>query len=105
MSDDDTSQDAAGGKRVLILGGGVGGLSVAAALRPQLRDEDTVTVVDRTGSHVQGLSLLWILRGWRGAGARGSAGEDLVQALVALAHAALHAAGDEGVTALERVDQ
>ncbi|HEY8718000.1 FAD/NAD(P)-binding oxidoreductase [Pengzhenrongella sp.] len=68
MSDHDTTPKSSGGKRVLILGGGVGGLSVAAALRPQLTDQDTVTVVDRTGSHVQGLSLLWVLRGWRSAG-------------------------------------
>jgi sulfide:quinone oxidoreductase len=56
---------ASNGNRVVILGGGVGGLSTAAALRTLLPDLDSITVVDKDISHVQGLSLLWLLRGWR----------------------------------------
>jgi sulfide:quinone oxidoreductase len=52
-------------RHVVVLGGGFGGLTVARALRKYLRDRDKITVVDHDGSHVQGLSLLWILRGWR----------------------------------------
>jgi sulfide:quinone oxidoreductase len=52
-------------KHVLVLGGGVGGLTAASALRRHLSKPDKITVVDRDGMHVQGLSLLWLLRGWR----------------------------------------
>lgn len=55
-------------QHVVVLGGGIGGLSTAASLRRLLREEDTITVVDWDGSHVQGLSLLWVLRGWRDPG-------------------------------------
>jgi hypothetical protein len=36
---------------------------------------------------------------------RRSAGEDVVEALVTLAHALLHPAGHEGISGLERVDE
>jgi sulfide:quinone oxidoreductase len=52
-------------KRVLVLGGGVGGLTVATRLRHLLPDSDTVTLVERSETHVLGLSLLWLMRGWR----------------------------------------
>jgi sulfide:quinone oxidoreductase len=51
---------------VVILGAGVGGLVTGARLRELLPPEDTITVVDRDASSVQGLSLLWVMRGWRG---------------------------------------
>ena len=60
-----SSRTPAGSRHVVILGGGVGGLSTAVAVRNYLSEDDTVTVVDRHGHHVQGLSLLWVLRGWR----------------------------------------
>lgn len=53
------------GRNILVLGGGVGGLSTVRALREHLSSSDKITLVDRTGIHVQGLSLLWLLRGWR----------------------------------------
>ncbi len=76
-------------KRVLVLGGGFGGLTAAAAIRRYLHEDDTVTVVDESGEHVQGLSLLWIMRGWRDSGTvtvrprpQSLPGVDLVQAHV-----------------------
>lgn len=76
-------------KHVLILGGGFGGLTAAAAVRRYLNQDDTVTVVDESGEHTQGLSLLWIMRGWRDSDsvivrpqARSLPGVDLVQAHV-----------------------
>lgn len=53
------------GHRVVILGAAAGGLTTAAALRPLLPDHDTITLIEQHASHVQGLSLLWLLRGWR----------------------------------------
>jgi len=49
----------------LILGAGVGGLTVAERLRELLPDRDRVVLVDRSLTGVQGLSLLWVMRGWR----------------------------------------
>lgn len=51
--------------RVVVLGGGVAGLTTATALRERLTPQDTITVVERADTHVLGLSLLWVLRGWR----------------------------------------
>ncbi|MFI0406508.1 NAD(P)/FAD-dependent oxidoreductase [Actinomadura sp. 3N508] len=50
---------------VLVLGAGVAGLSTSARLRELLPDDDRVVLVDRSFTGVQGLSLLWLLRGWR----------------------------------------
>ncbi|MDQ4069626.1 MAG: NAD(P)/FAD-dependent oxidoreductase [Actinomycetota bacterium] len=52
-------------KTALVLGAGVGGLSVAAQLRELLPDSHRVVLVDRSFEGVQGLSLLWVMRGWR----------------------------------------
>ncbi|NED94481.1 NAD(P)/FAD-dependent oxidoreductase [Phytoactinopolyspora alkaliphila] len=49
----------------VVLGAGFGGLSTASRLRETLPDGDRVVLVDRTFENVQGLSLLWLLRGWR----------------------------------------
>jgi sulfide:quinone oxidoreductase len=54
-------------KTVVVLGAGVGGLSTASRLRELLEDEDRVILVDRSFEGVLGLSLLWVLRGWRSA--------------------------------------
>lgn len=50
---------------VVILGAGVGGLSTADALRDLLPETDRIVLVDETFHGAQGLSLLWLLRGWR----------------------------------------
>jgi sulfide:quinone oxidoreductase len=52
-------------RQVLVLGAGVGGLVVADRLRELLPDEDRIVVVDRAADRVLGLSLLWVMRGWR----------------------------------------
>ena len=53
-------------KRVLILGGGAGGLLVAYRLWRELkRDEAQITVVDRSSRHVFLPSLPWVATGYR----------------------------------------
>lgn len=52
-------------KTVVVLGAGVGGLSTADALRRLLPYDDRIVLIDRTFDGVLGLSLLWVLRGWR----------------------------------------
>ena len=52
-------------RTTVILGAGVGGLRVADALRQLLPDGDRIVLVDRRDEQVLGLSLLWIMRGWR----------------------------------------
>jgi sulfide:quinone oxidoreductase len=75
------------GRHVIVLGAGIGGLSTVRALRQHLNGPDGITVIDRSSAHVQGLSLLWLLRGWRQLndvvvdGIRGGIGDaDLLQA-------------------------
>lgn len=50
---------------VLVLGGGVGGLVAAAALRRKLPGEHRVVLVDRRPYHLFEPSLLWLLTGRR----------------------------------------
>jgi sulfide:quinone oxidoreductase len=50
---------------VVVLGAGVGGLTTATRLRELLPDQDEIVLVDRSFDGVLGLSLLWVLRGWR----------------------------------------
>lgn len=52
-------------KTVVVAGAGVGGLSTASRLRELLPESDRVVLVDRAFDGVLGLSLLWVLRGWR----------------------------------------
>jgi len=52
-------------KTVLVLGAGVGGLTAAAELRKVLPAQDRIVLVDRSFTGSLGLSLLWVLRGWR----------------------------------------
>jgi sulfide:quinone oxidoreductase len=53
------------GKTILILGGGVGGIVTANALRKQLSSEHRVVVVEKNAEHVFSPSLLWVMVGWR----------------------------------------
>jgi sulfide:quinone oxidoreductase len=53
------------GKTVLVLGGGVGGIVVANALRRQLGPEHRILLVDRRGEYVFAPSLLWVMVGQR----------------------------------------
>lgn len=53
------------GKTILILGGGVGGIATANALRRQLPSEHRVVVVDKQPDYVFTPSLLWVMVGWR----------------------------------------
>ncbi|MBI2702805.1 MAG: NAD(P)/FAD-dependent oxidoreductase [Mycobacterium sp.] len=52
-------------KTVVVLGAGVGGLATAAELRKVLPAQDRILLIDRTFSGNLGLSLLWVMRGWR----------------------------------------
>jgi sulfide:quinone oxidoreductase len=49
----------------VILGGGVGGLATAKALRKRLGREHRIVVVDRDDQHRFAASLLWVLSGDR----------------------------------------
>src|SRR5882672_6139432 len=53
--------------RLVILGAGIGGLSVIKELRESgvaLNDLD-ITIVDDDLSHFLGFTLPWVMRGWR----------------------------------------
>ncbi|KZS84807.1 NAD(P)/FAD-dependent oxidoreductase [Mycobacterium persicum] len=52
-------------KTIVILGAGVGGLTTADTLRQLLPSDDRVILVDKSFDGALGLSLLWVLRGWR----------------------------------------
>ncbi|MEU6579396.1 FAD/NAD(P)-binding oxidoreductase [Nocardia sp. NPDC046763] len=52
-------------KTVVVLGAGVGGLTTAAELRKVLPAEDRIVLVDRSFTGSLGLSMLWVMRGWR----------------------------------------
>lgn len=54
-------------KELLILGAGIGGLSVIKELAddPTNLDDLDITVVDEDFSHFLGFTLPWVMRGWR----------------------------------------
>jgi sulfide:quinone oxidoreductase len=56
------------GKRVLILGGGFGGLAAADTLGKGLSPEHTVTLIDKQPLFLIGFTKLWILDGGRQVG-------------------------------------
>ncbi|MHB8619358.1 MAG: NAD(P)/FAD-dependent oxidoreductase [Chloroflexota bacterium] len=53
------------GKTVLVLGGGVGGVTVANELRRRLRSDHRVVLVDKSAEHLYAPSLLWLMVGLR----------------------------------------
>jgi len=53
------------GKTVFVLGGGVGGIVAANALRQRLAAEHRVVLVDKRGEYVFTPSLLWVMAGQR----------------------------------------
>lgn len=53
------------GKTTIILGGGVGGIVTANALRQRLAPEHRILVVDKRAEYVFTPSLLWLMVGWR----------------------------------------
>src|SRR5579859_1269697 len=53
------------GKTILVVGGGVGGLTAANALRKRLDPSHRVVLVDKTGAHLFAPSLLWLMVGQR----------------------------------------
>lgn len=53
------------GKRIVILGGGIGGLVVANRLRKKLAREHEIILVDRKTRHEFNPSFLWVLTGER----------------------------------------
>ena len=54
-----------GGKTVVVLGGGVGGLVAASALRKKLPIQHRVVLVERERNHLFAPSLLWLITGKR----------------------------------------
>jgi sulfide:quinone oxidoreductase len=56
------------GKRIIILGGGFGGLTAAHTLRKGLGPEIKITVVDRQPLFFMGLTKLWVMNGTRAVG-------------------------------------
>lgn len=55
----------ASGKTVVVLGGGVGGLTVANELRVRLGSEHRIVLVERQRDHLFAPSLLWLMTGDR----------------------------------------
>ncbi len=49
--------------RVLVLGGGFGGIATAVALRDRLAPDDEVVLVERRPTFVMGLRKNWALAG------------------------------------------
>lgn len=53
------------GKKIVILGGGVGGVVLANRLRENLEPDHRVTVIERTETHAFAASFLWMMVGQR----------------------------------------
>ncbi|MDA0988484.1 MAG: FAD/NAD(P)-binding oxidoreductase [Chloroflexi bacterium] len=52
-------------KRIIVLGGGIGGMVVANQLRKRLSGEHQVIVVERNPRHYFAPSYVWLAMGWR----------------------------------------
>ncbi|HEX4841258.1 MAG TPA: FAD/NAD(P)-binding oxidoreductase, partial [bacterium] len=68
------------GKKIVILGGGFGGITAARALRGALPAAHQVTLIDRSGRFMMGLRKLWMLVG-RGTRQEGTRSLDGLRAL------------------------
>ena len=53
------------GKKIVILGGGAGGLVVANKLRKALTRDNEIILIDKKTHHLFAPSLLWLMVGWR----------------------------------------
>lgn len=53
------------GKRIVVLGGGTGGLVVANRLCKTLTRDNDIILIDREKNHLFNPSLLWLMVGWR----------------------------------------
>ncbi|HHL40981.1 MAG TPA: NAD(P)/FAD-dependent oxidoreductase [Deltaproteobacteria bacterium] len=53
------------GKRILVLGGGIGGVACATLLRQGLAPEHRVTLVDRSDAHIFAPAMPWLMLGLR----------------------------------------
>jgi sulfide:quinone oxidoreductase len=53
------------GKKIVILGGGTGGLVVANKLSKSLSKDNEIVLVDREKNHLFNPSLLWVMVSWR----------------------------------------
>src|SRR3989304_5633812 len=53
------------GKKIVILGGGTGGLVVANRLRKALTKDNDIVLIDKEKNHLFNPSLLWFMVGWR----------------------------------------
>ncbi len=53
------------GKKIIILGGGTGGLVVANRLSKFLSKDNEIVLVDKEKNHIFNPSLLWVMAGWR----------------------------------------
>lgn len=53
------------GKRIVVLGGGIGGMVAANHLRKRLSNEHQVVVVERSSRHYFAPSFVWLAMGWR----------------------------------------
>lgn len=68
------------GKKIVILGGGFGGITAARELRGALAAEHQITLIDRSGRFMMGLRKLWMLVG-RGTRQEGTRSLDGLRAL------------------------
>src|SRR5713226_8825831 len=68
------------GKKIVILGGGFGGITAARELRAALPAEHQITLIDRSGLFMMGLRKLWMLVG-RGTRQEGTRSIDGLRAL------------------------
>src|SRR2546425_6563735 len=68
------------GKKIVILGGGFGGITAARELRGALPAEHHITLIDRSGRFMMGLRKLWMLVG-RGTRQEGTRSLDGLRAL------------------------
>lgn len=84
------------GRTVVVLGGGVGGLTAANELRRVLGREHRIVLIDRQGDHLFQPSLLWLMTGDRRAGRISRSLDDLVRSGVEVVRAEVETIDPEG---------